>query len=368
MGGEDKAKVSITELYKKQISMTEWLEGMGHGMARSFREEDNEKRNRLEAMNRIIGLPFDRQVKMRASDIRDRTPVFMDFLKERGDELCALRLIPDDPGLPKLRMRGHTVKDAVSGWFPKQGIDPGKYRAEFIPHHEEYLWSTIFIVTDRMVFGEIIADTHHNLTQGFYGDKKPMVFRHDSSGWSIEPGNDVALEHAKHIVSLVTVNDRARRDELSGKVGCEFSGNVIKGYFETVTSETDGVWFVDYNKTLGKSYEGFSPVIGSSGIVKGAVGSRGVASGKARVVANPADSEFEDGEVLVCDMTSPDYLPLMMRASAIVTERGGMLCHAAITARELKKPCIVGTGDATKKIMTGDSVTVDANEGVVRKA
>ena len=64
-------------------------------------------------------------------------------------------------------------------------------------------------------------------------------------------------------------------------------------------------------------------------------------------------------------MTTPDWVPLMRRAAAIATDSGGMTCHAAIVSRELGIPCVVGTGDATKKLRDGEIVTVDATHGVV---
>ncbi len=65
-------------------------------------------------------------------------------------------------------------------------------------------------------------------------------------------------------------------------------------------------------------------------------------------------------------MTRPDYLPAMKKASAFVTDEGGITCHAAIVAREMKKPCIVGTKIATKILKDGDEVEVDANAGMIR--
>jgi pyruvate,water dikinase len=66
-------------------------------------------------------------------------------------------------------------------------------------------------------------------------------------------------------------------------------------------------------------------------------------------------------------MTSPDMIALINKASAIVTDDGGILCHAAVISRELKKPCIIGTKIATKVLKDGDLVEVDANKGIVRK-
>ena len=74
-------------------------------------------------------------------------------------------------------------------------------------------------------------------------------------------------------------------------------------------------------------------------------------------------TEFKKGEVLVTDKTDPDWEPIMRLASAIVTDRGGRTCHAAIVSRELGIPCIIGTGDGTKKLSDGQVVTVDTSEG-----
>lgn len=89
-----------------------------------------------------------------------------------------------------------------------------------------------------------------------------------------------------------------------------------------------------------------------------------IGSGKAKVLASIDDmDEIKEGDVLVTDMTDPDWEPIMKRASAIVTNRGGRTCHAAIIARELGIPAIVGCGDATDKIANESVVTVSCSEG-----
>jgi phosphohistidine swiveling domain-containing protein len=93
---------------------------------------------------------------------------------------------------------------------------------------------------------------------------------------------------------------------------------------------------------------------------------KGKASGIVRVVTKQSDIDaFVDGEVLVTVMTSVEYIHIMKRATAIVTDEGGITCHAAIFSREFGVPCIIGTGDATRKLKTGDQVDVDAESGVV---
>lgn len=105
-------------------------------------------------------------------------------------------------------------------------------------------------------------------------------------------------------------------------------------------------------------------------IAKGAsVGSK-VASGKARVILDVKNlGQFKKGEVLVTDMTDPDWEPIMKIASAIVTDKGGRTSHAAIVSRELGIAAVVGSGNATEVIRTGDEITVDTTgtEGVVLK-
>jgi len=89
-----------------------------------------------------------------------------------------------------------------------------------------------------------------------------------------------------------------------------------------------------------------------------------IASGRARVIADMSHlREFLPGEILISDTTNPDWEPVMKTASAIVTNRGGRTCHAAIVSRELGVPAVVGTNDATEKIRTGQDVTVNCSEG-----
>ena len=89
-----------------------------------------------------------------------------------------------------------------------------------------------------------------------------------------------------------------------------------------------------------------------------------VGAGRVRNVASVREmNKVEDGDILVTDMTDPDWEPVMKRASAIVTNRGGRTCHAAIIARELGIPAVVGTGDATERLADGTPVTVSCAEG-----
>lgn len=105
-------------------------------------------------------------------------------------------------------------------------------------------------------------------------------------------------------------------------------------------------------------------------LVKGLPASPGMAAGKCHVITDPKDIDtFKEGEVLVTTMTSPDWVPAMKKAVAIVTDAGGMTCHASIVSRELGIPCVVGTKsrsvEATGVLKTGQDITIDARNGIV---
>ncbi|MBU1198194.1 hypothetical protein KJ765_06845 [Candidatus Micrarchaeota archaeon] len=101
----------------------------------------------------------------------------------------------------------------------------------------------------------------------------------------------------------------------------------------------------------------------------GTAASPGKVQGRAVVTMNPdeANRSLKKGDILVTSMTSPDFVPAMKKAAAVVTNEGGITCHAAIVSREFGIPCVVGTRVASKILKTGDWVEVDANHSQVRK-
>ncbi len=102
--------------------------------------------------------------------------------------------------------------------------------------------------------------------------------------------------------------------------------------------------------------------------VRGTVASKGgVVKGVARIILGPSDfSRFEEGDILIANETTPDFVPLMKKATAIVTDTGGITSHAAIVSRELKVPSVIGTKIATKVFKDGDVVEVDTDSGTIR--
>jgi len=361
--------MDIAKLYTTQISMTEWFEKINHKQTATLREEDNKKRERLKTINDITGMPFDEPTQFKATDIAKQTPQFKKFLAEHGDELCALRLLPTDSNMPKLRLRGKTIRETLK-WFAEQKIDPAKYVGDFVPHSSVQLFSTIFVVNQHGIFGEIIKGGHYQLTQGFYDKHKPVTFAYDFKSWQI---SDTAPEYKQELETIIAwlhIKNPDKQKTLQEKLHATFANNYLCGYFETVTNgDGAGLWFVDYNRILGDMFADAAYAKNDQeALLKGQPASKGKASGPVKIVLQKdiAHADINEGDVLVCDITTPDYVQLMRKAAAVVTDRGGILSHAAIVCRELGKPCVAATGSSTTILKNGQMITVDADAGVVK--
>ncbi|NWF87424.1 phosphoenolpyruvate synthase [Candidatus Bathyarchaeota archaeon] len=134
-----------------------------------------------------------------------------------------------------------------------------------------------------------------------------------------------------------------------------------------VQSRPETVWSTKQARVPTKEAE-IKPTEMLKVIVKGIpAGRKGLVSGVAKVVLNPEEASkmMNKGDILVTEMTNPDYVPFMKLASAIVTDKGGVTSHAAIVSRELGIPCLVGTETATEAMISGKEYTVDSGSGVV---
>ena len=152
----------------------------------------------------------------------------------------------------------------------------------------------------------------------------------------------------------VTIEDHYQRpmDIEWGKDGTDGKLYILQARPETVQSRS------------GRTIQRFTLKGRSDVISKGRSIGQKIGSGTARVIRDVSEmNRVQNGDVLVSDMTDPDWEPVMKRAAAIVTNRGGRTCHAAIIARELGIPAVVGCGDATEVIADGTDVTVSCAEG-----
>lgn len=353
--------------FEKNYSLTEWFEQLENFDVAAIRKEDNEKRDRLSVLNSIIGIPYDKPYTFAAIEVDITEPEFQDFLEFHGDELCAIRLVPLDPTLPKLRIRGKNIRESVD-WFNEQTIEKEKYKVEFVPHAES-LYASIFIVNENGIFGELVKGAHSILTQGISKNEERLYFSFDFQHWKFVGENENLQKHAQEIVGSIKVEDKILQQQLYSQLNAKFIHDYLCGYFETSYDETRGLWFIDYNRIVGKKYIGFFPETQKESLVRGQIGNPGKVDGEVLIVTpeNIPNTKVTLSHILVCDMTDPSYLPLMKQAAGFITNQGGILSHAAIVARELGKPCVVATGNATEILKNGDKIQLNANTGEITK-
>ena len=163
--------------------------------------------------------------------------------------------------------------------------------------------------------------------------------------------DDEVLELARQAVTIEKHYERPMDVEWAkdGETGELF---IVQARPETVKARASGV---------GERY--VLEATGEVRITGRAIGQK-IGAGEVRLIASPAEmNRVQPGDILVTDMTDPDWEPVMKRAAAIVTNRGGRTCHAAIVARELGIPAVVGTGEATSVLKDGETVTVSCAEG-----
>lgn len=198
--------------------------------------------------------------------------------------------------------------------------------------------------------------------------------------------------HAAEVTAKVVYESRSKLEALGKLTGLTYDELVYLSGPEVsaLNEDTDSALL---KASIAERKEGYGCIVDDSGIhlvtgdvltsllaqmlsapadqvteFKGSVASKGpVISGIARVVLSPDDfNKLQDGDILVVPETTPDYVPLMKRASAVITDVGGITSHAAIISRELKKPCVIGTKIGTQVLHDGDLVEVDAERGIVR--
>jgi pyruvate,water dikinase len=216
------------------------------------------------------------------------------------------------------------------------------------------------------VYKPALRSGHRPILRRKLGSKKVRMVYADAA----EPGRTVrtedvsAADQARFSLSDADVEELARQALLiethyGRPMDIEWGKDGLDGHLYILQARPETVQSRSGNTLLRYSLKARSQVLAQGR----SIGQR-IGSGRARVISGPAEMGLvQDGEVLVADMTDPDWEPVMKRASAIVTNRGGRTCHAAIIARELGIPAVVGCGDATRHIPDGSPVTVSCAEG-----
>lgn len=213
----------------------------------------------------------------------------------------------------------------------------------------------------RAIIAKDLGKKHIKLVYGMHGTKQKSVSWKDEQKFSLT--NDEVIQLAQWCLEIEKYFSETHGRYQPMDIEWAKDGNtgelfIVQARPETVHSSQDKSVYKEYR--LNKKGD-----IRASGI---AVGSK-IASGCVRILKNASHiSDFQKGEVLVTEITDPDWEPIMKIASAIVTNKGGRTSHAAIVSRELGIPCIVGTNNATKVLKNKELVTIDCssgNEGIV---
>lgn len=212
------------------------------------------------------------------------------------------------------------------------------------------------------VFKPTLRDGHPAILRRTLGSKQHRLV-YAANGVADEPVPDE--ERNRFCLTDAEVEDLARQalvieDHYGRPMDIEWAKDGETGELFIVQARPETV----KSRESGGGMERFSLKGRGEVIAEGrSIGQR-IGAGPAKVIANSSEMHrVEEGDVLITDMTDPDWEPVMKRAAAIVTNRGGRTCHAAIIARELGIPAVVGTGDATETVPDTESVTVSCAEG-----
>lgn len=361
------------DYFTKHLSLSDWAIQAGLADKQAMIDEDGTKRRRLRFLSQAMGLPVVNTYLFSYADIAGPSVAFEAFVATADGRPYALRANPRQSGLPVLRNRKLPVA-ALVAWLQSTGIKGDDYEFSFEPHIDPER-AAIFVVTDSRVVGEAIEGGILQLNKGLHTEGDGLQFEYDFGQWRYSRPSESIGDFLQKAMSSLRVDDPSKRNLVEHEMGLGFAGPYLKGYFEAIWSADSGIIFIDYNRQLIRTAERLRLPLTDAALtseaartVRGQSGCVGRVRGRARVVSDeePGNATIADGEILVCRFTSPDFVPLMMKAAGVVTDIGGVLSHAAIVCRELHKPCIVGTKSATQDIRSGDMVEVDGDTAVVR--
>ena len=364
------------EAGKSSNPLTEWfidLKKIGVEPANyeDFLNKELSKFQHLEKMHADVGIPIPEYFTFDCRDFRDGSTNLSSFFEHSSTGKFSIRAEPKKDQANKLpTQRKHGISKEECYKFVESLDDEVDKYVIRIWEWDLPLYSGIMVVNHDGIFMEIAEGIHMQLSQGWLNKNTLMhawmIFSDPhSASFNFDFKDNVVERLAYDIASFIK----------PGKPVSDYKtvNGYIIGSYDFMYYQSLGIRFNDHNdskiftdlalKSLPLSIE---PNAASADIT-GLGACSGKVSGRVRVAKNVQDAmSLEKGEILVTEMTSPEYVPYMSYAKAIVTDYGGILCHAAIVSREINIPCIVGTVDATKRLKTGDEIYMDASKGFIR--
>lgn len=360
------------EYFRRHSALSDWLRPASADVRNEIILEDLTRSARLEKLNELIGLPILRTTKFDGADVETSKPNFQSFQRQaRGP--YAVRAIRKSDETRVLRNRNLPI-DQLLTWLHNTVGDLSSYLIEFSPHVPN-VWSTIFVVTEGGIVGEIARGSLRQLTQGDETDSVPANFTSDFRDWRAVPDDDQHIRIAQAAVHYARVDDLSIQHLVQKEIGASFAHETyLMGYYEAIVGPAGEIRFIDFNVALGLQLDKAhwallrrqQELVDEN--IRGLTASRGRVRGTARVILHPeiGPLNIAEGDILVCVEPTPEMIPLLVRAAGLVADRGGVLSHAAIVCRELSIPCVVGTYNATEVVRDGQVIELDADSGVVK--
>ena len=267
-----------------------------------------------------VNQEFEETVKI--SNEFSRVYRFYDQPFQQALETAVLKVVPENTLIEMLASKNFSmIKDAKIQKYIQRLVDMGKTQLQL--HYD----------SERFVMDEVFVN---------YASSKVNLPTHLIKAMQLKEFRDAL--NGKISVEISDLKERLK--------GCVFVK--VKNAWQLCTGEKYKHWREKINKIKSEK-------------IKGNIAYKGAAMGKVKIHLSWMDvTEIEEGDILVAGMTNPQMIPMLKKAAAIVTDQGGITCHAAIIARELRKPCIVGTKNATQILKDGDIVEVNAYNGVVK--
>lgn len=360
-----KTDTSLTRLYSKQISLTERLSDVEGFDVESFREADISKRERLDFLQKHIWLPYQKPHTFTYEDVMHDSDEYKEYVSTYRWKI-AVRFASSNSKNKKYRTRGIALQNLPT-WLGGQWVhDTKTYSVQIRPHFDKCDFSATFFVGENNIYWEYVQGGHHILTQGFYDtNQRPIFFSFDFDKLHVSRNNVNVKYQIEKMFECISVKEIDVKKTLQSK-WVKFSNNYIQGYFEVISYPNQWITFNDWN-TLLKDMLDIKQHINTCDMWWTVVCWDWILHGEV-VIVNDLDAipETKD-KILVCTMTSPEYLPLMKQAKAIITQRGWVLSHAAIVCRELRLPCIVGYDEIFNEIIDWDFIEFNANTWAVKK-
>lgn len=351
---------------KKTPSITEWLSEINYNKIGAFRIEDSQKRDRLELLNKIIGLPYLKAYKFTPSEVLNQNSKFKKLLVKSGKNKFYFKLLPKNPKLPKLRTRDKNLNECFQ-WLKKQKIDQEQYHIEIVPIDKDESLSAVFCVNKNGIWGEIIHGPIWSFSKGTY-KKRPTLFSFDFKNWTFSHKNELSENFLKECVKKIKIKKYSQIIKIKNEMPIEVTEEkYLQGYFECI-ERNKNILFVDYNRCLFKIIKKASTVV-SQGInlFHGICLGPGKSTGQAVIIKDHSKKiDFPENSIIVCHTADFELLPYLKKSKGIITERGAILSHAAIVCRELKIPFVAHVKNATERIKNGQNIFIDADKGIVK--